>query len=124
MFVCLIGRLVSRPDYLVPGKFFEGDQSLWAVLDGEETTEGLKEILIIPDGCQVTWVPYTAGGSLSPGAIVGGYLARNSGTDLYIIRVRINDLTVFGYYNPMEALGYVAHGIVHSLTSMEMLVLS
>ena len=120
---CLLGRLLSLPDYSLPGKFFEDDHALWSILDGTETTTGEKEILNIQDGCRVIWVPYTGGDTLPTGAIVGGYLARNGGTNLYIIRARINNLNLFGYYNPMEALGYVAHENVYSLTSMEMLVL-
>ena len=123
LLTCALGRLVSPPDYSLPGKYVNSVQGLWAILDGTETRVGEKEILIIPDGCKVMWVPYTAGDALFSGAIVGGYLARNGGTDLYIIRARINDLTLFGYYNPIEAMGYVAHVGVYSLTSMEMLVL-
>ena len=121
--LCALGRLVSSPDYSVIGKYIVSVQGIWAVLDGAETTVGEKEILNIQDGCGVTWVPYRSGDVLSPGAIVGGYLARNGGIDLYVIRARITDLTLFGYYNPIEALGYVAHGIVYSITSMEILVL-
>ena len=120
---CALGRLVLSPDYSVPGKYFHSAQGVWAVLKGTETTEGEKEILNIQDDCQVIWVPYTAGDTLPTGAIVGGYLARNGGTDLYIIRARINDLTLFGYYNPMEAQGYVSHARIYQLISMEILVL-
>ena len=66
---------------------------------------------------------YTAGDTIPTGPVVGGYLARDGGIDFYVIRGRARGVDIFGYYNPVNALGYVALGGANSFTSMEMLVL-
>ena len=120
---CMLGRLMSPNSYALPVKFFNSSRRAWSVLDGEQTKRGTKEILNIQNGCGVIWVSYTAGDTIPTGAVVGGYLARDGGIDLYVVRGRALGFEIFGYYNPVNALGYVALNGANSLTSMEMLVL-
>ena len=82
---CLVGRLV-RPPNTVPGNYYEHDEIISAHWDGTQSWVGEKEILNVQDGCQATWMPLTSGDIIPTDGVVGGYLARDGGIDLYIIR--------------------------------------
>ena len=99
---------------------------IYTALNGQTLLSGQKEVLTVVTGCQVGWMPYTAGDVIPKRAVVGGILASGSpsGTDsfLYVIRGQVSGSIVIGYYDSNIEIGYVELGGVQVLTEMEMLV--
>ena len=118
---CHLGRLVYANNIL-PGKYEPLSDEVHSVLNGDKIEEGNKEIMDIDPGCPVLWVPFTAGSDIPDVAVKGGYLA-DSSTDLYVMRaVYENDLLMFGYYDPMAAVGYLTYFGANEVTQMDLLV--
>ena len=118
---CYVGRLVSAPNIL-PGKYFRERSMVRSVFDGIGATDGAMEILDVRRGCQVTWMPFSAGDAVPVGAVEGGFLA-SSGATLYVIRAPIENYIVIGYYDPTAITGYVYKSDVYTVIDMELLVL-
>ena len=91
------------------------------MLNGDSHKDGDKEIIQVNSGCPVFWAPFTVGSGFPDETVKGGYLA-DSSTDLYVIRAVQGDFTMFGYYNPVTAIGYVEHWGVKEVTHMELLL--
>ena len=85
---------------------------------------GVKELIQVDPGCPAFWVPFTAGTYLPDEAVKGGYLA-DSSTDLYVIRALQGDdgMTMFGYYKPEAAVGYVENWGGQEVIHVELLFL-
>ena len=119
---CYLGRLRDSNNIL-PGKYQAHDQKIISVLNDRGYMNGVKELMQVDPGCPAFWVPFTAGTDLHDKAVKGGYLA-DSSTDLYVMRTLQGDgLSMFGYYNPAAAVGYVDHGGVQEVIHMELLFL-
>ena len=117
-----MGRLTYLNNIL-PGKYVEHYDTVYTVLNGDKQKDGEKEILDVDPGCPVFWVPFTAGNDIPDVAVKGGYLA-DSSTDLYVIRaVQDQTVTMFGYYDPATAKGYVALGGVREVSQMDLMIL-
>ena len=91
------------------------------MLNADSHEDGDKEIIQVDPGCPVFWAPFTAGSNFPDEAVKGGYLP-DSSTDLYVIRAAQDDFTMFGYYNPVAAIGYVEHWGVKEVTHMDLLL--
>ena len=115
-----LGRLIHLNNIL-PGKYQPFDEKLHSVLNGDSHKDGDKEIIQVNPGCPVFWAPFTVGSGFPDETVKGGYLA-DSSTDLYVIRAVQGDFTMFGYYNPVTAIGYVEHWGVKEVTHMELLL--
>ena len=86
------------PTHILPGKFQGIDDNVYSVLYGNRHDIGIKEVLEVMPGCQVTWVAYTAGSAVPSGAVAGDYLADGVGSTLYVIQGVVQQgYTVTGY---------------------------
>ena len=127
---CAVGRVVHSTHKLL-GKYHDNVHKLWYVADGKviDVIKGTSDVefLDVENGCQVVWVPYSAGDSLPMRAVAGGYISGGgvADTDLYVIRGGTPGYTVVGYYNPKTLRGYVAHGgtVPQEVMQMELLTL-
>ena len=119
---CHLGRLLYANNFL-PGKYEPVSGELHSVLNGDKFEAGNKEIMYIDPGCPVFWVPFTAGNDIPDVAVKGGYLA-DSSTDLYVMRAVYSedDLLMFGYYDPVAAVGYLTYWGAKEVTQMDLLV--
>ena len=79
------------------------------------------DILQVRPKCQVILVDYSAGNPIPDGAVVGGYLATGSGSDVYVIQA--GEVAHFGYYDPDTELGYVEYRGVKTHTEMKIMIL-
>ena len=118
---CYVGRMVSPPNVL-PGKYLHERNTIYTLLGGNSLSSGTSELLNVHTGCQVTWLPFSAGDTLPMGAVEGGFVA-SSGATLYVIRWPADQFTVFGYYDPHTAKGYLPYLAGVNLDHMELLVL-
>ena len=124
--ICYVGRLMSSSNIL-PGKYLHDSGAIWAVLNGDVVgyidSSTMKQILDVHTGCQVTWMPFSAGDAIPIGAVEGGFLASNGAT-LYVIRADIDPYAgIFGYYDPQSKTGYLAHNGDVIVDEMDLLVL-
>ena len=120
---CYVGRLVYTP-HVLPGKYQDTNKNIYSVLRGAEESNGIKEVLQVTNGCDISWVSFTAGGTVPSRAVVGGYLADGAGSNLYVIRGVVSGFKFIGYYDPASEHGYVESGGAHMITQMEVLVLA
>ena len=118
---CYVDRLVSTPNIL-PGKYVRELNKVISVFNGDSFKAGTMEILDVRTGCQVTWMPFSAGDAVPVGAVEGGFLASNGAT-LYVIRAPIENFIVIGYYDPIDCFGYVSSNGMKTVINMELLVL-
>ena len=119
--VCDIGRIVASPNVL-PGTYFGDGNRVWSMFDGNAFYSETGEILAVQAGCQVTWMPFSAGDTVPEGGVEGGFLASN-GAILYVMRAPANQFIVFGYYDPVATIGYIPYTAIKTVTEMELLVL-
>ena len=124
--VCYVGRLISSTNIL-PGKYMRESDKVGTVFNGNEVTHihfsSIKETLDVRPGCQLTWMPFSAGDVIPTGAVEGGFLESNGAT-LYVIRAPAGPRTaIFGYYDPASNSGYVPHFGPVLVIEMELLVL-
>ena len=117
-----IGEAMVLGKFLaIPGSlhiWVNNQGSLLAISDG--SGNGI-EVLTTIAGCPLFWVPYTGGGPLPSGAVVGGYLT--DGTATYVARKHhVTDVAV-GYYNTEIEMIYFASGEARTSRTMEVLVL-
>ena len=124
--VCYVGRLISSTNIL-PGKYLRELDKVGTVFNGDEVTHidfsSINEILDVRPGCQLTWMPFSAGDAIPTGAVEGGFLESNGAT-LYVIRAPAGPRTaIFGYYDPASNSGYVPHFGPVLVIEMELLVL-
>ena len=119
---CHLGRLLNANNIL-PGKYVPFFYEVHSVLNGDKFEEGRKEIMEFDPSCPVFWVPFTAGNDIPDVAVKGGYLS-DSSTDLYVMRAVYSeyDLLMFGYYDPVAAVGYVSYWGAKEVTQMDLLV--
>ena len=122
--MCHVGRLVSSSNVL-PGTYLRENDNVYSVFNGNQVTSigtsSMKEILDVHTGCQVTWMPFSAGDAIPEGAVEGGILASNGAT-LYVIKADAGSLVgVFGYYDLESQTGFVPY--VGDVVEMELLVL-
>ena len=122
---CAVGRVLHSTDTL-PGKYPNNTETVYSVLGANQVNTGRFEILHMDKECRIFLLEYTSGDPLPFKAVVGGKLSGIGGenTDLYVIRGRVNGLTVVGYYNPEVQRGYVEYRGIQELTHMDMLVLA
>ena len=107
----------------VPGKYVPSHGVIYVAMgDAKHTYSDSIEVLQIHPECQVTWLDYTAGEPIPDGAVVGGSLATEAGTNLYVIRAQVAVDDQFGYYNPDTNLGYVASPELR-YTKMDIMIL-
>ena len=118
---CHLGRLVYFNNIL-PGKYMPHISELHSVLNGKKLEDGDIEIFDFDNGCPTVWMSFTAGNDIPDVAVKGRYLA-DSSTELYVMRAVYSDhdLLMFGYYDPLSALGYLASGGAKEITQMELL---
>ena len=119
--ICDVGRMVASPNVL-PGRYMRDINQVWSVLDGNAISSGTGEILTVRAGCQVTWMPFSAGDTVPEGGVKGGFLA-SSGAILYVMRAAADEYIVFGYYDPVAIIGYIPYVGIKTATEMELLVL-
>ena len=119
--ICDVGRMVASPNVL-PGTYTRGLNQVWSVLHGNEISSGTGEILTVRAGCQVTWMPFSAGDTVPERGVEGGFLA-SSGAILYVMRAPADDYIKFGYYDPVAIIGYIPYIGIKTATEMEILVL-
>ena len=122
--VCHVGRLVSSSNVL-PGTYRREEDTVWSMFNGDDVitidSSSIKEILDVRTGCQLTWMPFSAGDAIPVGAVERGFLASNGAT-LYVIRADAGYLVgVFGYYDPESEIGFVPR--IGDVVEMELLVL-
>ena len=117
-----MSRLVSN-SRIVPGKYQNKNQGVYSVLNGTGHSSGIKEVLQITTGYKVSWLIYAAGDIVPSRAVVGGYLADGSGSDLYVIRGAVHGFTIPAFYNPSSLHGYVESHGPRTITQMDKLVL-
>ena len=120
---CFLGRLIVDTNVL-PAKYQTHSNEMWTVLDGEEikTGEG-EEVLHVHEDCDVNWVSFDATTDpLPPRAVQGGYLA-NGGSGLYVMRAVYQQYTIFGYYDPTLAIGYIPHYGVQEYSQMDLMII-
>ena len=93
----------------VPGKYVPSHGVIYVAMgDATHTYSDGIEVLQKHPECQVVWLAYTAGEPIPDGAVVGGSLSTEAGTNLlYVIRAQGAVDDQFGYYNPDTNLGYV-----------------
>ena len=110
----------------VPGKYAYPDRVACIVWGSSELcSEQGGEYLQVGDYCSVAWVPYTAGETITKGAVQGGTLS--DGTPLYVVNLQIDagagiDGWAFGYYRLDNEMGYAGlHGMA-TRRDMEMLI--
>ena len=101
---CYVGR--SAPNIL-PGKYVRELNEVILAFNGDSFKARTKEVLNVRTGCQVTWMPFSAGDAVPVGAVEGGFLASNGAT-LYVIRAAIENSIVIGYYDPNAITCYVS----------------
>ena len=122
---CYIVRSISSPNTL-PGLFYYDDLT-YTVLDDNILRTGTWEGLEVSPGCPIQWVQYTAGNDLPQRSVVGGHLASDMGSDLYVVRVTTirdgHDVIISGYYNPASQKAYAVFFTALTFTEMEILVL-
>ena len=122
-----VGRLLTN-SHLMPGWISRG--SFLTVENGMVNVHLVaesKEVLYVMDGCEVAWVPFSAGDILPDNAVAGGYLSYGYRLPLYAIRGDIssgNDYRL-GFYDFSARVGRVidVRDGQFTLTQMEMLVL-
>ena len=124
--VCYVGRLVSSLN-VVPGKYLHNSGRVYVVFNADENynidASNTKEFLHVRAGCQVTWMPFSAGDAIPLGAVKGGFLASNGAT-LYIMRAPVAPYAaIFGYYDPVSNTGHLPHIGAVTLDEIELLVL-
>ena len=121
------GRYVLPSSDVVPGNFFLHDNKLYTVHDGRAWYSGSthpKEVLQVAPECHVTLIDYTAGEDIPRGAVVGGHLSDEHGSDLYLIRGLVGNGNLhYGYYDPTNAEGYIESMGVNVLNEMEIMIL-
>ena len=119
---CYVGRL-RMPPHVLPGKYYPVRNRVYSVINGDYVYGSDLEILAVRPGCQVTWMPFRAGDTIPVGAVEGGYLS-NRNTSLFVVRGQGSPSdTVPGYYDPVEAHGYLEYYGVLQVTDMDVLVL-
>ena len=112
-------------DVLLIATFDTYSYALWGNRGGvavgpvEETDQDIEFFAKDP-ACPLPWMPYTAGGPLPVGAVIGGRLADGSPT--YVAKV-YHDRFLFGYYSPKSAVAYYERRGAQTKTSMDILVL-
>ena len=116
-----IGRLTSGP-HTLPGKYHIVNDGLYTSMNGKMHTSGDKEDLTVVSGCQMGWMPYTAGNVIPTRAVAGGFLSSGTGSSLFVIRGLASSYMIIGYYDTNTHKGYVEYGGVNVLTEMEILV--
>ena len=119
--ICYVGRLISGP-HTLPGKYQTLHNNLYSSFNGRTHMNGNKEVLTVVAGCQVGWMPYTAGNVIPTHAVTGGFLASGTGSRLFVIRGQVGGYIPIGYYDPNMQKGYIDYCGAHVLTEMEMLV--
>ena len=117
---CHVARLLYGPNTL-PGKFDGFD--VYSVLNGVKHYTGSREVLHVLPGCQVEWVTYNAGSPIPRWAVLGGYLANDSGSLLYVIRGVVYGYIVPGYYDSIKEEAYVDYDGPRRVDQIEMLIL-
>ena len=119
-----IARTISG-DALLIATFDTYSFALWGNSDGvavgpvKETDQNI-EFLAKDPACPLPWMPYTAGGPLPVGAVIGGRLADGSPT--YVAKV-YHDRFFFGYYSPKSVTAYYERRGAQTKSSMDILVL-
>ena len=119
--ICYVGRLTSGP-HTLPGKYHIVDGGLYTSMNGKMHTSGDKEVLTVVSGCQVGWMPYTAGNVIPTRAVAGGFLSSRTGSSLFVIRWLVRGYMTIGFYETNTHKGYVEFGGVNLLTEMEIRV--
>ena len=118
---CDVGRMVASLNVL-PGTYLGDKNEIWSMLDDNVINSETGEILGVREGCQVTWMPFSAGDAVPEGGVEGGFLA-SSGAILYVMRAPADQYIVFGYYDPVAIIGYIPYTSIKTVTEMELLVL-
>ena len=101
-----VGRAL-KDSHLLPGDVFTG--ILHTVLNGIKYKVPPMGHLDVMYGCQVIWVPFTAGDALPHQAVVGGYLSSEDGIPLYIVKGAFGNDYSNGYYDPVAKMGYIEY---------------
>ena len=110
----------------VPGKYIPSQGVVYVAMGGaaHHFPNGIEVLQVHPE-CQVTWLDYTAGEPIPDGAVAGGSLATEVGTDIYVIRAQVSMDDQFGYYDPNTNLGYgEGSNAVHTYTRMDIMALA
>ena len=121
---CTVGRLHMSSNIL-PGNGVMG-KAVFSVLNGIVAKKGHKKFLDVQPGCKVSWVSYTGGDPIPTGAVQGGSLQSNGGSQpIYVMGVIKNgsSCATYGYYNPATGRGYFEYWGVHECTQMYLMII-
>ena len=119
-----VGR-VLLDSHLIPGELVD-DKVYYALNSSKSGSMDALEVLDAMHGCEVAWMPFSAGDSILNQAVVGGYLSRGSSGDVipvYIIKGSYPPGYMLGYYDPVSKMGFGGRYEIRIYTHMEMLLL-
>ena len=125
---CQVGRL-TRNSQVSTGKYQPHKPQIVAPMDGYArvcptatipVTTCKPEVLQVPPGCFVTWMPFNATTDPVPRiAVQGGYL--DGGIRQFVMRVILHGNPIYGVYKDGFE-GYVPHDGMKTFNDMELLV--